>query len=144
MTAALSPAAHLVTHHNLRPVASSSFGLKRGTLSADGYANVVPLVQINMEEIMLTCYWTKRVLCGAMFLACPAAFAQGPKCQVSVPALVVLSNASLMRNMKADDFVSLDKQRPVVVQSVRPVVAPRRILFVVETGRHLTADVRAA
>lgn len=92
---------------------------------------------------MLTCYWTKRVLCGAMFLACPAAFAQGPKCQVSVPALVVLSNASLMRNMKADDFVSLDKQRPVVVQSVRTVVAPRRILFVVETGRHLKADVRA-
>jgi hypothetical protein len=75
-------------------------------------------------------------------LFCGKTFAQQQKCTVEVPAIVTLPNASLIEQLGVSSFVARDKDREISIKSVKVDRGPRRILFVVETGKRIPEAAR--
>lgn len=74
---------------------------------------------------------------AALFFLITSVSAQDSKCDLKIPVSVVLENGSVLRNMEGSDFAAIDGKRPVHLISASTVAGPRRIVFVVETGKSL-------
>jgi hypothetical protein len=61
---------------------------------------------------------------------------------VDFPALVELPDASLVQRLRTDGFVARTKEGPIQIKSVETDTGPRRILFVVESGKNVPAATR--
>jgi hypothetical protein len=59
-----------------------------------------------------------------------------------VPVLVVLPDYSLVRDLGRESFVARDKHGAVHIDAVETHRGPRRLLFVVETGKQLSPEAR--
>ena len=74
-------------------------------------------------------------------LCCPVTLAKDPACQVDIPVGVVLPSGGVVNRLTAAAFVAHSKDEPNI-QSLNPDDGPRRIVFVVETGRQNRPVVR--
>ena len=72
-----------------------------------------------------------------LLVICAAARAQESVCTIDLPTLVILPDFSLVRDLGREGFVARDKHGPVRLDAVETHRGPRRLLFVVETGKHL-------
>jgi len=74
-------------------------------------------------------------------------FASGPKdasCAISFASNVVVPDGRLLRDLNASQFIAQAKHTPVKVTEATQESGPRRILLVLETGRHVPERVRVA
>jgi hypothetical protein len=63
-------------------------------------------------------------------------------CSVSLPVTVFLPNLALLRNLGKEQFAARDKKSALSILYASPENGPRRIVFVVETGRRISSDAR--
>jgi hypothetical protein len=68
--------------------------------------------------------------------------AQEPRCVLEVPAIVALPDATLVQGLAADGFAAHDERGPAKIELVNSDRGPRRILFIVETGKQVPLEVR--
>ncbi len=76
-----------------------------------------------------------------------AAFANSQKdasCMISLPVNVVVPDGRLIRELDASQFVAQTKRQTVPVLTATDDSGPRRILLVLESGRHVPERVRTA
>jgi hypothetical protein len=73
---------------------------------------------------------------------CAALLAQEPDCTIELPAFVTMPDDSLVKGLGANSFVANDKRGPTKIELVRSDRAPRRTLFVVETGKQVPPAAR--
>lgn len=78
----------------------------------------------------------------ASLMICATISAQEPTCTVDLPVLVALPNASLVQKLDSYGFVARGKQGSISIESVETERGPRRILFVVEDGKHVPEAAR--
>ncbi len=78
----------------------------------------------------------------ALPIVCATASAEGPSCVVNVPVNVVLPNNALVRGLDGHSFVARNKSAPLTVQSFSVDRGPRRIAFVLETGKSIPRAAR--
>jgi hypothetical protein len=71
------------------------------------------------------------------------AAAQQAPCKVDLPVIVTLPDYGLVRQLGPTAFSAQHKGRPIAIQSVETRQGPRRILFVVETGKQVPEIARA-
>lgn len=79
----------------------------------------------------------------ALLLVCTNGSAEQPPCDTEVPLNVVLPDATLVRGLKGENFVARTKHESVRIESLTTDSGRRRILFVVETGKHVPDTARA-
>src|SRR5262249_41555616 len=77
-----------------------------------------------------------------VLLVSPNAGAQQPGCDARIPVNVVLSDASLIRHLQQDAFVARSGENSLAIRSVESDAASRRIVVVVENGKHVNAAAR--
>src|SRR5690348_7989992 len=77
-----------------------------------------------------------------LFTICAGLFAQEPRCSVEIPAIVALSDATLVQRLGSDGFVAHSERGPAKIEGVSSDRGTRRILFVVETGKQIPSTVR--
>jgi hypothetical protein len=73
---------------------------------------------------------------------CRAGLAQQSPCKIEIPVTVMLPDGSLVEKLGIDGFVAHNKQTAVPIQSLTADVGARRIVFVVENGKHVTEAAR--
>lgn len=78
----------------------------------------------------------------ALLLVCTNGSAEQPPCDAELPVNVVLPDASLVRGLGPENFVARTKREPLRIGSFTTDTGPRRILFVVETGKQLPEAAR--
>jgi hypothetical protein len=85
-----------------------------------------------------------RSFLAALFLLsfCKVCLAQQSPCKIEMPVTVILPDGSLVEKLGIDGFVARDKQTAVPIQSLTADVGARRIVFVVENGKHVTEAAR--
>lgn len=77
-----------------------------------------------------------------LLLVCRAGLPQQHPCRIEMPVTVILPDGSLIEKLGADGFVARSKQSAIPIQSLTADAGPRRIIFVVETGKHATDATR--
>ena len=75
-------------------------------------------------------------------LICAIAHAEEGACTLDIPAIVVLPDYSLVRDLGPSAFTMRSKDGSGTVTSVETRSGPRRILFVVETGKQVPIAAR--
>jgi hypothetical protein len=75
-------------------------------------------------------------------MICVGAWAQEPTCRVELPVLVILPDGALVQRLGPEGFVGRNMKGPVPLESVETERGARRILFVVETGKHVPEAAR--
>ena len=73
-----------------------------------------------------------------------AGLAQSLCSRLDVPVNVIRASGEPVQGLKASDFSGQMKKQAVLIQSVSHEASPRRILFVIDTTRQLSADARRA
>jgi hypothetical protein len=68
--------------------------------------------------------------------------AQESSCKITVPMTVYLPNGTLVRKLEMNQFVIKSKTAAPPIDSLTVDNGPRRIVFVVETGKHVSETVR--
>jgi len=84
---------------------------------------------------------------ASLILSQPALAANNPKdasCTISLPANVVVPDGRLIRDLNASQFVAQAKHESPKVLAATEDSGPRRILLIIETGRHVPERVRTA
>ena len=74
----------------------------------------------------------------------PVAAVAQAACGTDVPISVIRANGEPIPGLKASDFNGQLKKQALAIESLSYDVGPRRILFVIDTTRQLTADARRA
>lgn len=68
--------------------------------------------------------------------------AQLPPCTVDIPVNVILPDGALIRQLRVGGFVVRSKKETLPIQLLTNDIGPRRILFVVETGKNIPMPAR--
>jgi hypothetical protein len=68
--------------------------------------------------------------------------AQSNSCSVSLPVALVDHRGNLLGGATAKDLTVLLRKQVLPIESLTYDAGPRRLLFVIDTGRHLPAEVR--
>lgn len=77
-----------------------------------------------------------------LLTVCAGLFAQAPRCNVEIPAIVALPDGTLVQGLASDGFVAKGSSGPSKIDVVTSDRGPRRVLFVVETGKQVPPTVR--
>jgi hypothetical protein len=77
-----------------------------------------------------------------LFTASTATWAQSNSCTVSLPVALVDRRGNLLGGATAKDLTVQWRKQTLPIESLSYDTAPRRLLFVADTGRHLPAEVR--
>jgi hypothetical protein len=85
------------------------------------------------------CFWFVLFL---LFTASTASWAQSNSCTVSLPVALVDHRGNLLGGATAKDLTVQWHKQTLPIESLTYNTAPRRLLFVADTGRHLPAEVR--
>lgn len=96
-----------------------------------------------MTKLGVLAIYTGSLLCALTF--CDSARSQQNSCPpVELPVNVILPDGKLVRGLQRDHLVALAKKDRLKIESVNQDLGPRRILFVLDTGRDLSRDGRKA
>src|SRR5438552_15131417 len=116
----------IYSHH------SDSVGCIRG---------IEELGKCQMAKLSVFVIYATSLVC-ALSLCEPARTQQVSCTPVELPVNVILPDGRLVRGLQRDHLVALAKKDRLKIESITQDAGPRRILFVLDTGRDLPSEAR--